>query len=158
LFSVPLSKQRATIGIHSVHSTTDSQHAVIAGVQKGSLLIQRAQLSLLPTRRNAGLVLQHFIQLSNVRPQNINTLTAMPIRLWPNTTAFLRKVRGRFEEENRVGSCLSYCFKLVQVRCCLYEPRPRQARKSNYMHSQRAQRLIKVTMEREGHNVLSNKK
>ena len=35
----PLSEQRANnIGIHTVHSATDSQHAVIVGVQKGAFL------------------------------------------------------------------------------------------------------------------------
>ena len=64
----PLSKQRAhNIGIHMVHSATDSQHAVIVGVQKVALLLQRAKLCLLPARRDAGLVIQQIEQLSNVR-------------------------------------------------------------------------------------------
>ena len=63
----PLSKQRANnIGIHTVHSATDSQHAVIVGVQKGAFLIQRAKLRLLPARRDAGLmIIQQNEQLSN---------------------------------------------------------------------------------------------
>ena len=64
----PLSKQQANnIGIHTVHSATHSQHAVIVGVQKGALLIQRAKLRLLPACRDAGLVIQQIERLSNVR-------------------------------------------------------------------------------------------
>ena len=66
----PISKQRANnIGIlhTTVHSATDSQHAVIVGVQKGALLIQRAKLCLLPACRDVGLVIQQIEQLRNVR-------------------------------------------------------------------------------------------
>jgi hypothetical protein len=64
----PLSKQQANnIGIHTVHSATDSQHAVIVGVQKGALFIQRPKLRLLPARRVTGLYIQQIEQLSSVR-------------------------------------------------------------------------------------------
>ena len=67
-----LSKQRANnIGILAyiryIVPLTDKMYAVIVGVRKGALLIQRAKLRLLPARRDAGLVIQQIEQLSNVR-------------------------------------------------------------------------------------------
>ena len=70
----PLSKQRANdIGIHTVHSATDSQHAVIVGVQEGAFLIQRAKLRLLPARRDAGL---WFKKLGNSEAQDSDVFSS----------------------------------------------------------------------------------
>ena len=67
----PLSEQRANnIGIHTVHSATDSQHAVIVRVQKGAFLIQRAELRLLPARRDAGLVIQQIRRVPTLLRRN----------------------------------------------------------------------------------------